>query len=87
MSREHHAIATTVRIGLSIFVRATKNRRKTEMRTKSNRHGEQRADACGLLARVQQLADSRPDGGYTAEWMEETLRLGDITAVAVALRR
>ncbi len=61
------------------------------MHTKSNRrvggYCEQRPDMRGLLARLQQLANSRPEGGYTAEWMEETIRLGDITAVAVALRR
>lgn len=61
------------------------------MQTNSNcpveRHREQRADLRGLLPRLQQLVDSRPEGGYTAEWMEESMRLGDIAALVVALGR
>jgi hypothetical protein len=61
------------------------------MPTKSNcpveGYREQRADIRGLLPRLQRLVDSRPEGGYTAEWMEESMRLGDIAALAVALGR
>lgn len=91
ISPEDHLIATEARPRLSIFVRPIKNQRKTEMQTKSNcrveRYRDQPADMRGLLARLQQLVDSRPEGVYTAEWMQESMRLGDIAAVAVALRR
>lgn len=39
-------------------------------------------DVHALVARAQQLADSRPATGYTAAWCVEAACLGDLSALA-----